>query len=256
MPALPSFINYKSGRKAKTIKSPFSLLRGEPSTSTATANLPRNYLTTEVIDIHDQTARYSLDFDGGKPIDDYENPIVDQEPPYQGAGTSSPQVQLDIDFSQALTDWFPPDLLQSEQLNGVAEGLKPGGSGLRNEVANTSASTGGLGFENGRDSSTANDDEDGGSSTLSSSEDIIANLRAMNVSPPYACKICFNQFTISTKPSHFGKLPGYDDFNRLVSASNFIKPNQFVSIFSRSNHRNRPKRTSQTQYLSNRTGDQ
>lgn len=182
MPALPSFINYKSGRKTKTIKSPFSLLRGEPSTSTATANLPR-YVPIEVIDIHDQGGRYSLDFDGGKPIDDYENPIVDQEPSHQGAATSSPQVQLDIDFSTALTDWFPADLLQSEGTNGFAEGWKPSGSGVRNGVANTSASTGGLGFPNGgKDSSTGNDDEDGGSSTLSSSEDIIANLAAMNVS--------------------------------------------------------------------------
>jgi len=185
MPALPSFINYRSGRRTKAIKSPFSLLRGESSTSTATANLPRSYESTEVIDIHDLNARYSLDFDGGKPIDDYENPIVDQEPPYQGVGTSSPQVQLDIDFSPALGDWFPADLLQSEGSNGAAEGLRLSGRGLRNGVANTSASTGGLGFLNGgRDSLTGNGDEDGGSSSLSSSEDIIANLRAMDVSSP------------------------------------------------------------------------
>ena len=186
MPALPSFINYRSGRRTKAIKSPFSsLLRGESSTPTATANLPRSYETTEVIDIHDPNARYSLDFDGGKPIDEYENPIVDQEPAYQGAGTSSPQVQLDIDFSPALGDWFPADLLQSEGSNGAAEGLKLSGRGLRNGAVNRSTSTGGLGFPNGgRDNLRGNDDEDGGSSSLSSSEDIIANLRAMNVGSP------------------------------------------------------------------------
>lgn len=208
MPALPSFINYKSGRRTKTIKSPFSLLRGEfsSSTSTATANLPRNYATAEVIDIHDQAARYSLDFDGGKPIDHYENPIVDQEPPYQAAGNSSPQVQLDIDFSTALTDWFPADLLHSKEFNGVAGGLKSGGSGLRNEVANTSASTGGLGFVNGgRGNSTGNDDEDGGSSSISSSEDIIANLKAMNVSPPCQ-QILFQPIYLFNKAFAFWKI--------------------------------------------------
>ncbi|KIM41588.1 hypothetical protein M413DRAFT_151591 [Hebeloma cylindrosporum] len=176
MPALPSFINYKSGRKTK--KSPFSLLRGEPSTSSATASPPRNYVTTEVIDIHDQAVRYSLDFDGGKPIDVYENPIVDQDTPYP-AGASSPQVQLDIEFSPPLTDWFPADLLQSEGFNGATAGLKASGSGLRNEVA---------------------------------------NLTAMN-------------------PSHFGKLPGYSNFNRLEQPSTSSQKNTPNSISITPNRR-------------------
>jgi len=195
MPALPSFITYKPGRKTKAaIKAPFFLLRGEPSTSSATASPVQNSVPADVIDINDHSPSYSLDFDGGKPIDIYENPIVDEVLRYRPAGTASPQVQLDIDFSEeTLTNWFPPDFLQSEESNGVAKGTKPRGCSLRNKAANMSASTGSLGLEEGMkrvkgSSVVGNDGEDDESSPTSSSEEVLASLRAMDVSrPKFAC---------------------------------------------------------------------
>jgi hypothetical protein len=193
MPALPSFINYKPGRKTRAaIKSPFSLLRGDPSASTATASPLQNLITEDVIDINDNPSRHSLDFDGGKPIDTYDNTLMGERLG-QRAEIASPQVQLpDIDFSrEPLTDWFSANFPQSEGSSRAVEGPKPSGSGLRNEVANMSASTGSLGLKDGmkgmEESSGVGDDdededEDDESSPTSSSEDVLANLRAMDVS--------------------------------------------------------------------------
>ncbi|KAF8955059.1 hypothetical protein BDZ97DRAFT_1861760 [Flammula alnicola] len=199
MPALPSFITYK-GRKSKAgSKSPFSLLRGEPSASPA-ASSPHPFVTTDVIDINDRGGRYSsLDFDGGKPLDEYENDIIDSE--QRTDNTASPQVKLDIDLSspEALTDWFAANFLQSE-FAGALEGgqAKASGSGLRNGVTQASSSAGSSKVmkANVEGAAPEGEHDDDSFSTTSSSEDVIANLQAMN-------------------PSHFGKLPGFDNFNRL-----------------------------------------
>ncbi|KDR77312.1 hypothetical protein GALMADRAFT_246668 [Galerina marginata CBS 339.88] len=200
MPALPSFITYKPGRRTKAaIKSPFSLLRGEPSTSfipPPVPPLPPSYVHAEVIDINDQGPRYSLDFDGGKPIDESEKNLVDEEPRYKRPDPSaSPQVQLDIDVSpEALTDWFAANFLSEP----FTEAPTASTSGLRNEISNASAAGGLAGLNGSGGRITADDDAESHYST--SSEDVIANLQAMN-------------------PSHFGKMPGYDNFNRLDQTS-------------------------------------
>ena len=220
---MPSFINYKPGRKTKVgIKSPFSLLRGEqqPAPSPPIPG-PSNLSTTqfaasEVIDINDQGGRYSdLDFDGGKPIDESEKNLVDEEPVLpRPVNSPLPQVQLDIDLSpEALTDWFAANFLRSSVLSEAEPG-KASGSGLRNEIYNASSNGGGPSVkQEGRRGS--GDDDD---SYASSSEDVIANLEAMNVSPVHNLRDISNHRPLSTlQPSHFGKLPGYENFNRLVS---------------------------------------
>lgn len=185
MPALPSFINYKSGRKTKAvIKSPFSLLRGEQASASPPVPVPpTNFAATEVIDINDQGGRYSdLDFDGGKPIDEYEKNIVDEEPFIpRPVNSASPQVQLDIDLSpEALTDWFAANFLRSSVVS-QAEPPKGSGSGLRNEIFNASSNGGRSNVRDEGPSAGGGDDD----SYTSSSEDVIANLEAMNVSCAY-----------------------------------------------------------------------
>jgi len=182
MPALPSFINYKAGRKAKAvIRSPFSLLRGEASTSTSTPVPPSpHFFTTEVIDINDRgPKRYSLDFDGGKPIDEYETDIIDRSPRLlRTETTSSPQVQLNIDLSspEGLTDWFAANFLPSEgaQVPAVGGSGKAGPSGLKKEKAGAGASE----VLNGTESILDMGEDDEGAD---SSEEVIASLEAMDV---------------------------------------------------------------------------
>ncbi|PPQ92532.1 hypothetical protein CVT25_010365 [Psilocybe cyanescens] len=206
MAPLSSFINSKSGRKAKSvIKSPFAYLRGEPSTlpipPIPVLPPPQSFDSTEVIDINDQGTRYSLDFDGGKPIDEYEKDLVDQQRLPRADSTVSPQVQLDIDLSpDGLTDWFPSSFLRNSTYNAAPakEQAYVGGSGLRNEVSKQSSSSGSFRELNGKNGAGSLNEDDESYST--SSEDVLANLQAMN-------------------PSHFGKLPGYDTFNRLDQSS-------------------------------------
>lgn len=107
MPTLPAFITYRPGKKAKAaIKAPFALLRGDSATSSSTAP-HQQPVETDVIDINN--SRYSLDFDGGKPSDSFEQNVLDNPKNSQSdsTGGTSPQVELDIDLSSnGLSDWF------------------------------------------------------------------------------------------------------------------------------------------------------
>jgi hypothetical protein len=114
MPALPSFITYKPGRRAKAaIKAPFTLLRGESSHSPGPT---KNPVISEVIDIKDE--RYSLDFDGGRPTSDEDNildEVFQQTRLSHASSSSSPPVKLEIDLPpEALTDWFAANFPRSE----------------------------------------------------------------------------------------------------------------------------------------------
>ncbi|CAA7269931.1 unnamed protein product [Cyclocybe aegerita] len=204
MPALPSFITSRKGKVA--FKSPFTLLRGEQSTpasvQVAVPAVPPHPLADEVLVINDRNARhYSLDFDGGQPIDEYETDIIDEElrnPRPNNAPT--PQVQLDIDLSpEGLTDWFAANFLQPENAQPSSEKAQQGqtsGSGLRNE-AKPLGSLGSTETLSSRSRSALGEADEGGFST--SSEDVLSNLKAMNA-------------------SHFGKMHG-SEFNRSDQAS-------------------------------------
>ncbi|KAF4612871.1 hypothetical protein D9613_011176 [Agrocybe pediades] len=205
MPDLRSFI---TGRKNKApIKSPFAIGRwggGEPSTSTAPPPPPvpplPAYLTSEVIDIGDQSTRYSLDFDGGKPVDEYEKDLVDEEPRFPRPDTTvSPQVQLDIELSpEGLTDWFAANFLTPGD-EGPEQVPNASASGSRTEASRAPLDVNVAGGKNGISSKRESMDDDGLSYTTSS-EDVLTTLKSMD-------------------PSHFGKLPGYDSFNRLEQSS-------------------------------------
>ena len=188
MPALPSFIaGFKSKAAGSNLKSPFTIRRGEPRAPTPPppppAALPE-YHRADVIDINNQS-RYSLDFDGGRPNDEFEKAIFDDSPRVTKADTTiSPQVKLDIELSpEALTDWFASNFMAQfpeAMLQGVPQA---GGSGPRNEAPLASAHAGER-ANNGRADPTPapQDGRDDQSISASSSEDVIANLQAMNVS--------------------------------------------------------------------------
>jgi len=186
MPALSSFI-YKPGRKNKgAIKAPF-LRRGPVEQSTALASPvpqplpPQKYLTSEVIDIGDQSTRYSLDFDGGKPIDESENDLIDEEPRFPRPDTTlSPRVQLQLDIElspeEDLTDWFRTNFPQTGAQG--PEQSKASGSGLRNEVLIEASNANG--YRNGNSNGESVEDDD--ASYATSSEDVLETLQTMNVS--------------------------------------------------------------------------
>ncbi|KAJ3515608.1 hypothetical protein NLJ89_g1656 [Agrocybe chaxingu] len=203
MPALPSFITNRKGKVA--FKSAFTLLRGEHSTPAsvqpAVPAAPPHPLADEILVINDRNARhYSLDFDGGQPIDEYETDIIDEElrnPRPNNAPT--PQVQLDIDLSpEGLTDWFAANFLLPENAQVSSEKAQHGqtsGSGFRNE-AKPLGSVGSTETLSSRSRSALGEDEGGFSN---SSEDVLSNLKAMNA-------------------SHFGRMHG-SEFNRSDQAS-------------------------------------
>lgn len=183
MPALPSlFKGRKKAAQPGPSRSAFSYLRGEPSASVVSPSntSPRSFApvdTTEVIDINEKNVKgESLDFDGGKP-DEYENDLIDTEsrPPSPIPEiASSPLVQLDIDLSspEGLTDWF-----ESKFRNSSAPSLHFAGSsneratkGLQDKPKPASGvvQTGGEGED--------------ASQSASSTDDVLANLQAMDVS--------------------------------------------------------------------------
>lgn len=192
MPALPSFITGRNKSKASATKSsPFSILRGaepSPPPPPVPTIIARNFFRTDVIEINNNAGRYSLDFDGGKPTDEFEKALFDEAPNQpQPDSTSSPQVKLDIELSspEALTDWFAANFLSEFPAGKAQEPTSSGGSGLRNEVALKVSSSGGSNLSNGRAAPSPQFEDgrdDDSFSTSSSSEDVIANLQAMNVS--------------------------------------------------------------------------
>lgn len=107
MPALPSFITYRPGKKAKAaIKAPFSLLRGDSSTASSPALhqpfTPPDVVEPDVIDINH--SHYS---DGGNPSTSSEQDVFDNPRSSQQSLSTSPQVELDIDLSSnGFSDWL------------------------------------------------------------------------------------------------------------------------------------------------------
>jgi len=101
----------------------------------------------------------------------------------------SPKVQLDIEFPrETLADLFLVDFVPVEGSNVVGEEPEPSESSQLNEVVNESASTESLMLEDGGEESSVvgEDGEDETDKGLSTSlqEEILTNLRAMNVSHP------------------------------------------------------------------------
>lgn len=182
MPALPSlFKGRKKAAPAGPSKSAFSYLRGEPSASVVSppSSSPRSFApvdTSEVIDINERNVKgESLDFDGGRP-DEYENDLIDAErrqPTPEIA--ASPLVQLDIDISspEGLTDWF-----ESKFRNSSAPSIRLGGSSRER-------ATNGIQEEPKLPSGVVRTGVEGedASQSASSTDDVLANLQAMDVSP-------------------------------------------------------------------------
>lgn len=139
MPTLPAFITYRPGKKAKAaIKAPFALLRGDSASSSSTTP-HQQPVETDVIDINN--SRYSLDFDGGKPTDSFEQNILDDPKNSLSdltAGTS-PQVELDIDLSSnGLSDWFEAFSgagAKQASLNRLSSLKNPGSLNVVSEVS-------------------------------------------------------------------------------------------------------------------------
>lgn len=99
MPPLSSFITYRPVKKAKAaIKAPFSLLRGDTSSTISHQQF------TDVIDINN-----SFDFDGGRPTPSFDQDVFDdpQSSHHNLSSDTSPQVELDIDLSpNGFSDWL------------------------------------------------------------------------------------------------------------------------------------------------------
>jgi hypothetical protein len=105
MPAFSSLISYRRGKRTKAtiLKVPFSLLRGDSTTTTSSANSHQQFKATDVIDINNST-RSSLDFDVGKPFEVSDDPESTQHNLSTG---TSPQVELDIDLSNDFSsEWL------------------------------------------------------------------------------------------------------------------------------------------------------
>jgi len=210
MPALPSFITYRPGKKAKAaIKAPFSLLRGD-NNSTTSSTSQQQPTTTDVIDINN--SRYSLDFDGGKPSGSFEQDVFDDLRSSQLNLTTgpSPQVELDIDLSSnVFSDWLEAfsgaDTKQKQE--AIASHLKRL-THLKNSVS----------LNVKREKSKESEDEANGHEDLasSSSEDVAASIRAIDVSSKIQ-KHLYHQILLasSSKASHINTLPEHDDVLRV-----------------------------------------
>ncbi|PPQ66428.1 hypothetical protein CVT24_007194 [Panaeolus cyanescens] len=200
MPSLPFNITYKSKvklSKGVSIRSPFSLKRGEASTAGPIAppvpQPPHPLTASEVIDIHEAAPRYSLEIDGGKHAEEDDVDIVDQEEPIisRPQVTELPRVQLDIDISpDGLADWAA-NFLQSEGFSGLADLDKPKSSSISREeaiqISPRRMSTGTLGVLDNMNSDLRDDSDSEYSDE--EEEDLLASLRAMEA-------------------SHYGKLEG------------------------------------------------
>jgi hypothetical protein len=109
MPALPSFISYRRGKKAKAaIMAPFSLLRGDSSTASSSASYhpftPPDVVEPDVIDINHSHYPESRD-----PSTSFEQDVSDNPRSSSQLNniSTSPQVELDIDLSSnGLSDWL------------------------------------------------------------------------------------------------------------------------------------------------------
>lgn len=195
MPSLPFNLTYKSKAKlakgVSSIRSPFSLKRGESATAalpipTAVPQPPHPLTSSEVIDIHDVAPRYSLEIDGGKHTEDDDVDIVDQEEPAisRPQVTELPRVQLDIDISpDGLADWAA-NFLQSEGFSGLVEVEKPKGvNGVSQDNFQKSPrrmSTGTLGVLD----TTGHVEDSESEYSEEEEEDLLASLRAMEVCSP------------------------------------------------------------------------
>jgi len=202
MPALPSFITYKPGRRAKAA---IKALRGEsshsPSPRTPQPHLKNLGFSEEVIDIKDE--RYSLDFDGGRPNSD-ENDILDEVFHHRqqqqtrlshASSSTSPPVKLEIDLPpEALSDWFAANFPRSENRMEVEEEEE-------GEVVSSSTRNGGMlwdssGFLQSGEKVRLLLGEDEDEDLAKTSEEIIADLELMDVSfssspPTLLLNICF-----------------------------------------------------------------
>ncbi|KAF8809618.1 hypothetical protein BYT27DRAFT_7135848 [Phlegmacium glaucopus] len=195
MPALSSFITYRPGKKAKAaIKSHFSLLRGDNSTTSSTTS-QQQYTTADVIDINN--SRYSLDFDGGKPSDSFEQDVFDDPRSSElnlTTGTS-PQVELDIDLSSnVFSDWLEAFSGPNAKQEAIASHLKRL-TRLKNSVS-----------LNTKREESKEGEANGGQVLASSSEDIPINFRAIDA-------------------SHLDALLEHDDVSQGTSSPNSLTSN-------------------------------
>ncbi|KAF9463278.1 hypothetical protein BDZ94DRAFT_1218569 [Collybia nuda] len=180
MPVLASFISYRPGRKprpAKSVNSPFAVRQFDSPAS------PHPYASpsSHVLDINDGGALApNRNHPGGSSHDYYRD--------HQANGSNqspSPQVRLNLDINrEPLTNWFPESLLNSD-LSLDPDSTQASGSGTQYHYSRDTA--GGSRMDETtetQESSNVEDDVGGteGDVDLSSAEDVLADLKAMDAS--------------------------------------------------------------------------
>lgn len=108
MPALPSFITYRPGKKAKAaIRAPFSLLRGDSSTASSSTSHQPFTPTTDVVEPDVIDINHFNYSDSRNPSSSFEQDVLDNPRSSQPSLSASPQVELDIDISSnGFSDWL------------------------------------------------------------------------------------------------------------------------------------------------------
>lgn len=165
MPALPSFINYRPGRRRAKAAAKASL-RGESSASPIIAT---NRVISQVIDIKD--ARHSLDLDGGRSSEEGNFILDDVSQQTRLSNTSSaPPAKLEIDLApEVLSDWF------AANFPGSGTGDKKGGTVNETDVLESSS-------ESLDDDKVILGQVTGQEDLAKTSEAVIAGLESMDVS--------------------------------------------------------------------------
>lgn len=198
MPVLSSFISYRPGRTkakpTKSAKSPFAVRQFDSSAT------PHPYASpsSRVLDINDSGVlapnRGRLDVSSR---DYYREHHTNVSHNTNGLNVSpSPHVELSLDLNrEPLADWFPTSMLNSDSPLD-RESTQASGSGAQYQYGRDTTGDSRLnGMTGSRASSSVEEDEgEGGGEEvdLSSAEDVLADLEAMDVghiSLVYSCSL-------------------------------------------------------------------
>ncbi|GLB39915.1 hypothetical protein LshimejAT787_0704250 [Lyophyllum shimeji] len=176
MPVLSSFISYRPKRKTKApiqVSSPFPVETYNPGSSPY-----HPYASPPIIDIND----------GREP--GHSRKVPEQGGYYGSAGT--PRVELNVEIDpEPLTDWFPTNFFNPDPAPPTSTGATATASGngdsngAGSNVAKAGASNGNFatqGITEGRVSMEDEDYDEDELYTLSSAEEVLANLEAMDAS--------------------------------------------------------------------------
>lgn len=195
MPVLSSFISYRPGRTkakpTKSDKSPFAIRQFDSSAS------PHPYAShsSRVLDINDSGVlapnRGRVD---GSSRDHYREHHTNVSHNMNGSNVSpSPHVELSLEINRE--PWFPTSMLKSDS-SLDRESTKASGSGAQFQYGRDTAGDSRLnGMAGSQESSSVEEDEEQGGDgevDLSSAEDVLADLEAMdvcNISLFYFCSL-------------------------------------------------------------------